>query len=809
MCLNSSSMKIAQFAPLMLKSNSGGDATSPNRLQVIWMGKRILVKGLVQGVGFRPFVWRLARELGVTGHVFNDGAGVQIEVYARSETLDTFLVRLKTECPILARIDLIDASSCENKSPPGLFRIIHSEDGHVSTGVVPDAATCPACLAEIMDPANRRYGHPFSNCTHCGPRLSILRHIPYDRASTTMSVFPMCSACRLEYENPADRRFHAQPIACPDCGPDIWYENTDRSISKRDPIKTAASNLKAGKILTIKGLGGFQIAVDAGNEKAIAELRKRKHRPDKPLALMARDLDQIRDYCRLNSDEATLLAGSAAPIVLLQKFGQNLAQNIAYGQDSLGFMLPSTPLHHLLMAELQRPIVLTSGNLSDNPQEIGNEGARRQLAGIVDGFLMHDREIYDRLDDSVVRSDRAGPAVLRRARGLAPASIRLSPKLADAPRVLAMGGELKGSFCMLNGQDAVLSQHIGDLENAKTFADYKRMLKHYLELYRFEPEVIAVDCHPQYLSTVYGEQLADEQGADLVRVQHHHAHFAACLAEHSDTSGSIETVHGIILDGLGWGDDDTVWGGELLKAGFSGFERLGHFKPVPLPGGAAAIREPWRNLAAHLFDAFGPNYRDRLGGTQLSKAFAEMPVSVLDQMMLTGVNTPASSSAGRLFDAVAAALGICFHRQSFEGQAAMLLESLARSHVETQIAYPVTSSLQPAVLLSFGEMWLELVTDLKRNIPIEQIAARFHLGLIDGLAKAVQLSGARPPETIVLSGGVFQNAILRDGVSRKLQRDGHNVLTHHIAPANDGGLALGQAVIAAAISTDVQVPILD
>ncbi|MCV0425523.1 MAG: carbamoyltransferase HypF [Roseibium sp.] len=768
------------------------------------MGKRILVKGLVQGVGFRPFVWRLARELKVSGHVFNDGAGVQIEAHAPTAALDAFVGRLNAECPTLARIDLIDVSPCENKKPPVDFRIIHSEDGHVSAGVVPDAATCPACHAEIIDPENRRYRHPFSNCTHCGPRLSILRHIPYDRTSTTMSVFPMCAACRSEYENPADCRFHAQPIACPDCGPELWFENAEQSVVQVAPIRTAATKLKAGKILAIKGLGGFQIAVDAGNETAIAELRKRKHRPDKPLALMARDLDQIRNYCRLNSDEEALLAGPAAPILILQKSGQSLAQNIASGHDSLGFMLPSTPLHHLLMAELERPIVLTSGNLSDNPQETKNEEARRQLAGIVDGFLMHDREINNRLDDSVMRSDRTGPAVLRRARGLAPASIRLSPRFADAPKVLAMGGELKSSFCLLNGQDAVLSQHIGDLENAKTFADYKKMLQLYLELYQFEPDVIAVDCHPQYLSTVHGEHLAQERGADLVRVQHHHAHMSACLAEHSDFSDSCETAHGIILDGLGWGDDDTVWGGELLKGGFSGFERMGCFKPVLLPGGSAAIREPWRNLAAHLFDAFGPNYRDRLDGTQLPKAFAAMSVTGLEDMMMKRVNSPRSSSAGRLFDAVAAALGICFHRQSFEGQAAMLLESLARTQMKTQSAYPVTVSLQPDVLVSFDEMWLELIADLKNNVPVDQIAARFHLGLIEGLAKTIRLSGARPPETVVLSGGVFQNAILRDRVSRKLQTEGHNVLNHHIAPANDGGLALGQAVIAAAKGMGIQ-----
>ena len=773
-----------------------------SHLHVTQTSRRIRVKGLVQGVGFRPFVWKLAIDLRVSGHVLNDSSGVLIEASAPTDVLDLFQERLQTDAPVLARVDRIDVVDGACFQSHDDFRIVHSEKGAVSTGVVPDAATCPACLQEIFDPVERRYRYAFANCTHCGPRLSILRYIPYDRASTSMSVFPMCAACKSEYENPADRRFHAQPVACPECGPELWFENLDGERVSGDPVGITAEALRAGKIIAIKGLGGFQIAVDAGNETAIAALRQRKHRPDKPLALMARDTDQIRRYCLLDPGETEAIGGPAAPIVLLEKTGERLADNIAPGQETLGFMLPNTPLHHLLLAEFEGPIILTSGNLSENPQEIDNDAALHHLGGIVDGFLMHDREIVNRLDDSVMRVGGAGPMVLRRARGLAPAPIRLSPEFVRAPKVLAMGGELKSTFCLLNGRDAVLSQHIGDLENAATFADYRKTLQLYLELYQFEPEVIAVDCHPNYLSTVYGKQLADDLNADLVSVQHHHAHLAACLAEHSDVAGPQTKVHGIVLDGLGWGNDDTVWGGEILQGGFWGFERLGHFAPVALPGGAAAIREPWRNLAAHLHGAFGPGYRDRLRGTQVSDALDTKQTPLLHQIIGKGLNSPQSSSAGRLFDAVAAAVCVCFDRQSFEGQAGMLLESLAQKHMATSSAYPISVSAQPDVQLSFHDMWRALINDLKESTPVERISARFHLGLIEGLAKAVRLSSETAPETVVLSGGVFQNAILRDGMTARLRADGFNVLNHHIAPANDGGLALGQAAIAAAKSME-------
>ncbi|MCK7612901.1 carbamoyltransferase HypF [Roseibium sediminicola] len=757
--------------------------------------KTIRITGLVQGVGFRPFIWRLARETGVTGHVLNDGAGVQIEIHGRPDSLSQFVWRLRPEQPVLARIDRVKVRDAECDVHPDDFRILESREGGVQTGVVPDAATCPDCLAEINDPCDRRYRYAFTNCTHCGPRLSILRHIPYDRASTSMAVFDMCPACRAEYENPADRRFHAQPTACPDCGPRLWFEGAEGGETEGDPITVAAGWLRQGKILAVKGLGGFQIAVDAANEEAVAELRRRKHRPAKPLALMARDLDQIRKHALVCDAEAALLQRAAAPIVLLEKAGCPLADSVAGPFDRLGVMLPNTPLHHLLMAELDGPIVLTSGNLSDNPQETDNAAARRQLASIVDGFLMHDREIVNRLDDSVVRLDELGLLMQRRARGYAPASIRLANVFQDAPKVLAMGGELKATFCLLNGQDAILSQHIGDLENAPTFADYKRLLTLYLDLYEFRPEVIAIDAHPQYLSSRYGEELAREFGAKLVKVQHHHAHLASVMAERQIPPQGID--YGIILDGLGWGADGTIWGGEILKGSYAAFERVGHFQPVPLPGGAAAIREPWRNLVAHLRAAFGTSYREHLDGTGLSEALSGKNTGMLEQMMERGVNAPLSSSAGRLFDAVAAALGISFDRQSFEGEAGMRLEALARPFMDEEMAYPLDIAGGEPLRLCFAPLWRALLTDLRKGVSPGRISARFHLGLVEGVVGILLRVDAKTGDAVMLSGGVLQNALLRERLPDKLRRERFKTITHWTVPANDGGLALGQAAIAA------------
>ena len=574
-------------------------------------GRKFRVRGLVQGVGFRPFVWWLARDLDLSGHVLNDGEGVEITAWGSSDGLDSFAARLKTDAPPLARVDTVSFETLDAGTAPQGFEIVESANTDIQTGIVPDAATCPACREEIFDPSNRRFGYAFTNCTHCGPRLSIIKAIPYDRAQTSMSAFEMCPDCTREYRDPADRRFHAQPNACPVCGPQLWLEDAQGNRLEGDAIAEAARRLKAGEIGTIKGIGGFHLACDATSEAAVAELRTRKHRPSKPLALMAGTIDGLRRYATVSVEEQALLASSVAPIVLLEMAGTPLAPSVAPDQRHVGFMLAYTPLHHLLMAELDVPIVLTSGNLSEEPQAIDNDDARARLCSIADFFLMHDRDIVNRLDDSVTRVDLPGIQVLRRGRGYAPATLHPGSGFAETPRVLAMGGGLKSAFCLMCDGEAILSQHMGDLENAATYADFRKSLALYRDLYRFTPEVIAVDQHPDYLSTRWGEELAAETGARVVRIQHHHAHLASCLADNQVPQDDDRTI-GIVLDGLGLGSDGTIWGGEILVGGYRGFDRLGHFDPVPQPGGDRAQRQPWRNLVAQLSTAFGEDWLDHI-----------------------------------------------------------------------------------------------------------------------------------------------------------------------------------------------------
>lgn len=760
-------------------------------------GRRIRVKGLVQGVGFRPHVWRLAKDHGIAGFVRNDGEGVEIDAWAEADRLDRFLAAIRAEAPPLARVDSISFTDLSEPPPGTIFEIVKSVGGTISTGIVPDAATCPACLADIRDPENRRFGYAFTNCTHCGPRLSIVRAIPYDRANTSMDAFPMCEACRAEYEDPGDRRFHAQPNACPACGPKLWLEDKTGPVDCADPLLETARRIAQGQITAIKGIGGFHLACNALDETAVAKLRRRKRRPVKPLALMAASLSEIRNYCRVTAAEEAQLKSAAAPIVLLEIHGKPLALSLAPDQDRLGFMLPYTPLHHDLLASVDGPLVFTSGNLSDEPQAIDNDDARNRLADIADLWLMHDREIVNRLDDSVVRIDAPGPQILRRARGFAPAPLVLPDAFRDTQPVLAMGGELKSTFCLLKDGQAILSQHLGDLEEAATHAEYRRTLALYRQIFRHDPKVIAVDCHPDYLSTQWGEALARETGARIVPVQHHHAHLAACLADNGIAPGEDLSL-GVILDGLGLGNDGTIWGGEILLGGYRGFERKGHFLPVALPGGAKAIKEPWRNLVAHLTAAFGPDYLACLPAGQLADALRTKQLPVLDKMIASGLNAPLSSSAGRMFDAAAAALGVCFHGQDFEGRAGTVLECLARPHLGSEAPYPVAVEPGEQTSLSWEPLWRDLLADLASGTDTGRIAARFHLALIHGLAETVsQISASCGVERIVLSGGVLQNRILHEGLTRQLKCKGLNVLSHRHVPANDGGLALGQAVIAA------------
>lgn len=774
-----------------------------------WM-ERIRLSGIVQGVGMRPWVFRLASDRGLSGSVHNDAAGVCIEVAGARERVEDFVGALNRDPPPLARIDRIVRETCFDVAGAG-FRIVDSQAGLARTGISPDAATCAQCLADIADPANRRYRYPFTNCTHCGPRFSILRALPYDRRNTSMDAFTMCPACQREYDDPADRRFHAQPNACPSCGPRLWLERGGDLPAAPlavgpDALEQVRQLLREGRIVAVKGLGGFHLACDATSEAAVARLRQRKHRDDKPFALMARDLGVIRRYCSPTPDEEALLQGPAAPIVLLAATGrERLAAAVAPGQSLYGFMLPYTPLHHLLLQDVDRPIVLTSGNLTDEPQCIANAQARERLGQIADVLLLHDRDIVNRVDDSVLRVASGRPRWLRRARGAAPAAIALPPGFEAAPPVLAMGGELKSSFCLLRNGEAILSQHLGDLENASAWAAYQDTLALLLRLLDQTPQVLAIDLHPGYLSSRLGRERAAAGNLSLVDVQHHHAHIAACLAD-NQVALDAPPVLGVALDGLGYGSDATLWGGEFLLADYRGSRRLAAFRPVPMPGGVQAIREPWRMAYSHLTQCFGWDQLQRqYPGVEFIRQLQRKPLATLDAMMRTGLNSPLTSSCGRLFDAVSAFAGLR-GVAGYEGQAAMELEActdlqaLARGE-----SYPLTLSPVDAsgmAWIATGSLWQALLHDAGQGLDAGAMSARFHNGLADAIAAMVE-SLARQHgnpwrNRIALSGGVFQNAILLGAIVQRLEAKGLTIHSHASVPANDGGLALGQAVVAAA-----------
>lgn len=776
----------------------------------------IRVRGLVQGVGFRPTVFRLATSMGLRGEVRNDADGVLIRVLADRATAERLVAALTAECPPLARIDVVDYRATEFEPDANGFQISTSTSGPMKTQVAPDAATCPECLAEIRDPFARRFRYPLTNCTHCGPRLSIICDAPYDRERTTMAGFAMCDACRAEYENPADRRFHAQPIACHVCGPRISIAKTGggavefSAFSMLDDVDAAAGMVLKGHIVAIKGLGGYHLACDATNEEAVTRLRGRKRRYRKAFALMARDLEIIRRYARVGPVEEAALTSAAAPIVLLDARGdQHLPDAVAPGLSTLGFMLPSTPLHHLMFRRLDRPVVMTSGNLSDEPQVIDDHEARERLAGIADFLLTHDRRIAVRLDDSVVRVVNGKARLVRRARGYAPGSLPIPEGLRDRPPVLAMGGELKSTFCLLADEDAILSPHIGDLEDASTFADFEHTLDLLSELYDHRAEAIGIDLHGDYLSGKLGRKIAREKGLPLVEVQHHHAHIASCLAENG-IGPREDPVLGIALDGLGLGDDGTIWGGEFLIADYLGYRRVGTFKPVAMPGGAQAIREPWRNTLAHIlaemgWSNFSMNFRD----LPLHDFLKAKPLDTIVAMTRQGVNAPLASSCGRLFDAVAAAIDIHGDEAFHEGEAAMRLEALVDTigldSIDEDLAYPFAIPILKGTGLPYIEplaMWQALLGDLYEKTAPAIIAARFHKGLARAITtmacKVTRDGDTRITRRVALSGGVFQNRALAEELTRRLEAEGFSVLSHAEVPANDGGLSLGQAAVAAA-----------
>jgi hydrogenase maturation protein HypF len=760
----------------------------------------IRVRGLVQGVGFRPFVHRVAIGLGLAGDVLNDGEGVLIRVAGDASAIAQLVAALETQAPSLARVTAVEQSVLETPVEGAEFRILASGGGRRTAGVVPDAALCDDCRAEIDDPGERRYRYGFASCTQCGPRFSIVEGIPYDRGSTTMRGFRMCAACQAEYDDPLDRRFHAQPIACPDCGPMLRVcDPAGEMVVAADAMTACVEVLRAGGTVGIKGLGGYHLACDAANGAAVMTLRERKRRPVKPFALMAPDLGAIARYGAVDEAEAALLRGSAAPIVLLRRAGVGfLAPSVAPGQAVLGWMLPTTPLHHLLLDAFGGPLVMTSGNRSGEPQAISDDEAVERLGRFVDLFLMHDRPIARRLDDSVAVVVRGETRLVRRARGYAPAPLGLPDGFGGAPPVLAVGGDLKAAICLTQDGAALLSHHLGDLEDALTFQTFEQAIDSYAELFAHCPTVLACDLHSGYLSSAWARERARRDGLTLTYVQHHHAHVVSVMAERRWPLDGGPVV-GIVLDGLGYGTDETVWGGEILLCGYERFRRLARLRPVPMPGGRMAVIEPWRNLVAHLDAAFGEAEADlwlaRLGS---GAAILGRKLAVLRQSVARGLNAPLGSSCGRLFDAVAVALGVAPERLSFEGEAAMALEALA-AEAGPQRPYPFGVSTERTWEIDAAPMWAGLLADLADGMPAAVVAARFHAGLAEVFCRlAADFAVSLGARAVALGGGCFQNRILLEACERKLAGKGLAVLVPAEVPANDGGLALGQALVAAA-----------
>ena len=726
---------------------------------------RIAVGGVVQGVGFRPFVHRLARLHGLGGFALNDGRGVIVEAEGDPPTLREFLVALREQAPPLAEVASVEETAIAPRGEVG-FRIETSAGGEPSALIPADTATCEDCLRELWDPADRRHRYPFINCTQCGPRFTIVRRPPYDRANTTMAGFEMCAACRAEYEDPGDRRFHAEPIACPDCGPRLSLlppgdREVPRGPTAEAALAVAVSLLRSGGIVAVKGLGGYHLACDATDEGAVARLRERKRREQKPLAVMSADPEALAE---LSEAERELLASPAHPIVLLRRprasAASRVAAAVARGSAWLGVMLPYTPLHHLLCAEVGRPLVMTSGNRTDEPIATDDTEARERLDRIADAVLAHDRPIHRRCEDSVLRSGLP----IRRSRGLAPAPLR--HRRSSTVPIVAAGAELKSTFCVLRGEQAFLSPHLGDLDSPLAYEAFRSDLELYLEMLGVRPELIAHDLHPDYLSTCW----ALEQDAEAIGVQHHHAHAAGCLAEHGEQGPCLA----LVFDGTGYGPDGTLWGGELLRVSLEGYERLAHLDPVPLPGGEAAIREPWRMAAAYL---------ERAGRPVPFARWAQVRQSL-------AVNAPRSSGMGRLFDAVAALLGV---REvvSYEGQAAIELE---------QLAGEVDAAAYECRLKGGRIIGADLVAaahdDLDAGRPRAEIAAAFHEGVAAAAARACAEAN-EPHGAVALSGGSFQNLRLLRSVEGRLGSLGFAVHTHRLVPPNDGGISFGQAAVAA------------
>ena len=777
------------------------------------IGTRIHITGVVQGVGFRPFVYNQALLSGLTGWVSNTSAGVDIEVNGEADDIAAFIQRLQSQPPPLARIDSVDSRQIHFQEHPS-FEIIPSQVVEEAfQPISPDIAICPDCLRELFDPGNRRYRYPFINCTNCGPRLTIIEDLPYDRPFTTMKDFEMCSSCRHEYLDPTDRRFHAQPIACPDCGPQVWLEfplganrKNNRPLSRGDEaILSAQKLLLKGKIVAIKGLGGFHLACDATNARAVAELRHRKLRVDKPFALMMPDITAVEAHCSLSDPDRELLESRERPIVILPRNNiSSIAKEVAPHQNTLGVMLPYTPLHYLIFAPpaahgnllkhkkafYMPPLVMTSGNLCEEPIAIQNDEARQRLSGLADALLLHDRLIRTRCDDSVLRTFHGSTYPLRRSRGYAPFPIHLAKK---SPTILATGAELKNTFCLVRDQYAFLSHHIGDMENVETYDAFQDSITHYEALFRVKPEAIAYDLHPNYLASRYALDRARRAGIPAFGIQHHHAHIASCMLENSLLPGL--PVIGVAFDGTGYGEDGAIWGGEFLLADYTGYQRVCHLKYIPLPGGDVAIRKPARIALAYLW----ANKLDWTPEFIPISALCAEERSIIKSQLESKINTPLTSSMGRFFDAVASIVGV---RQSvnYEAQAAIELEALcdpAETGAYTFLFEPDGKTGNPSYQIDPAPLFAELLDDVHRGVATAIISARFHNSIarmVSAMCKT--LRNEFGVNDVVLSGGVWQNMTLLRHTYQLLASDDFRPHIHQQVPSNDGGLALGQAAIA-------------
>jgi hydrogenase maturation protein HypF len=753
------------------------------------IGRRhFFLQGVVQGVGFRPFVYGLALRHGLKGWVNNSSAGVHIEVEGEKRAIKNFTQELPKQAPPRARIESLRFEDLEAAGYPS-FEIRESleEVGRYQL-ISPDIATCAACQSEVFNPQDRRCRYPFTNCTNCGPRFTIIADIPYDRPKTTMAKFRMCPDCQREYDDPADRRFHAQPNACPRCGPKIeLYDAEGKVLEGKDPIASAIGFLKEGKILAIKGLGGFLLACDAQEPSVIERLRQRKRRPDKPLAIMLRDLPTVREHCLVTEKEEKLLLSPDSPIVLLRwKKTSSIARAVAPRQKYLGVMLPYTPLHHLLLQESGMALVMTSGNLSEEPIAKDNEEARSRLHGIADAFLMHDRDIYVQYDDSVTAVVNGQPTIIRRARGYAPSPIHLPFSLKP---ILACGAELKNTFCLTRDEYAFVSQHIGDMENLETLNHFQRTVDLYQKLFRIRPEIVAYDLHPEYLSTKYALRLSGQK----IGVQHHFAHMASCLAE----NGEKGPVIGLAFDGLGYGADGNLWGGEFLVGDYGSFERRAHFEYVPMPGGAAAIQKPWRMALSYLYTFLG-----REGLMRHLPIFAqarEEKIRVILRQLDQKINSPFTSSCGRIFDGISALLGLCLSI-SYEGQAAVELEMIADPGEDGVYEFFIDERGGKEII-RLKPMIEGILRDIEKRTAHSVISGKFHNTLVKiGVVICQKIKSQGGPKKVALTGGVFQNRLLSERMRAALEKAGFAVLVHRRVPCNDGGLSLGQAVIANFIS---------